>query len=104
MEDHKSESANPSIGPYAAVAALASLVEACGGEVEEVFSGEIGNELRSARELLSRYKGQTVDPWQALSSEIGRIDSDFPNHGDWPIDLPAGHWRAILEDIGLKDT
>lgn len=33
--------------------ALQDLVEACEGEVEEIFSGEIGDEMKAARKALS---------------------------------------------------
>jgi hypothetical protein len=40
----------------------------------------------------------TVQSFADLHTAIERFiaaQPDFPNYGDWPIALPAGHWRAI---------
>lgn len=40
---------------------LAALVEACSGEVEEVFQGEIGRELQAAKDVLAQPSEGDVD-------------------------------------------
>jgi hypothetical protein len=74
--------------------ALSDLVEACDGEVEEVFGGEIGEALSAARRILEKRK-LVSEALGALTTEISKLDADYPNYADWPIQLPAGYWRAI---------
>jgi len=37
-----------------------------------------------------------------LQSEIAKLGLDFSNYGDWPITLPAGHWRALASSPETK--
>nr|WP_250808417.1 hypothetical protein [Neorhizobium tomejilense] len=83
--------------------ALADLVAACDGEVEEVFGGEIGDALAAARNILAKRK-HASEAWAALKAEIGKLDADYPNYGDWPIQLPAGYWRAILDASSVSES
>lgn len=46
------------------------------------------------------YTRQSFDD---LRTAIGRLDPEFPNYGDWPISLPAGHWRAILAALSQQE-
>ena len=39
-----------------------------------------------------------------LACQINRLEPDFPNFADWPIALPAGHWRAILPILSALST
>jgi hypothetical protein len=74
---------------------LSNLVVACDGEIEEVFGGELLGVLSDARNALSRLPMDTDTAWEALVREIDRLDADFPNFPEWPVDLPAGFWRDI---------
>lgn len=42
--------------------------------------------------VMDRYTAQSLADLQAV---LSCLDPDFPNHGDWSVSLPAGHWRAI---------
>lgn len=34
-----------------------------------------------------------------LLGEIKKLDDDYPNYAPWPIELPAGHWRWLIERL-----
>lgn len=34
-----------------------------------------------------------------LMTVLGRLTSDWPNHADYDVALPAGHWRAIADRL-----
>jgi hypothetical protein len=36
-----------------------------------------------------------VDEMADLREVVGRMPTDLPNYASWPIELPAGHWRAL---------
>lgn len=68
-------------------------------------------EMQALRDFLNGVRLTTppppvVDEYTAmamadLQTELRRkLSADFPNHADWPVTLPAGHWRALLAAIG----
>jgi hypothetical protein len=40
--------------------------------------------------------GYTATAKADLMTAASTLPIDFPNYADWPVTLPAGHWRAII--------
>lgn len=74
---------------------LASYDDGCVAFI--TFDGIMGvQELRAlialARSALNAPGREEAD----FAAEVARIEPDFPNYASWAIELPAGHWRALI--------